>query len=50
MMCMCVGLCINKVSLQSYNKYLMRKELPVAQHKRKNKKSRAGKPKNKIGT
>lgn len=25
MMCMCVGLCINKVSLQSYNKYLKKK-------------------------
>lgn len=25
MMCMCVGLCINKVSLQSNNKYLMKK-------------------------
>lgn len=25
MMCMSVGLCINKVSLQSNNKYLMRK-------------------------
>ena len=27
MMCMCVGLCINKVSLQSYNKYCMEKRV-----------------------
>lgn len=26
-MCMCVGLCINKVSLQSYNKYCMEKRV-----------------------